>query len=137
MITHTNQWSYLPNQGMVRKPNITITRGKLLGAVTGAVVLPGQFLVRGSYPPGAVVPLGQLSVWAVVPWAVVAWAVVGASLLLVKKTRHHTHFVKHKLSCYILYISIPKHSTNGTKIVWKYKEFWNLVKSFWNLVKSF
>ena len=31
MIARTNRWSYLPNQGMVRKPNITITRGKLLG----------------------------------------------------------------------------------------------------------
>ena len=51
---------------MVRKPNITITRGKLLGAVTGAVVLPGQLSPRGSCPPGAVVawgscPVGQLS----------------------------------------------------------------------------
>ena len=47
---------------MVRKPNITITRGKLLGAVTGAVVAQGQLL------PGQLSP-GQLSPGALVPGA--------------------------------------------------------------------
>ena len=54
---------------MVRKPNITITRGKLLGAVTRGSVAQGQLL-------GAVSPRGSCAPGAVVAWAVVAWAVV-------------------------------------------------------------
>ena len=54
---------------MVRKPNITITRGKLLGAVTRGSVAQGQLLE-------AVSPWGSCAPGAVVTWAVVAWAVV-------------------------------------------------------------
>ena len=62
---------------MVRKPNIAITRGKLLGAVRGSLGQSGAvltlYVTLGQLSPGAVVA------WADVAWAVVAWAVVVAS----------------------------------------------------------
>ena len=76
---------------MVRKPNISITRGKLLGAVTRGNVTQGQLLgavsPRGSCAPGAVVPLGQLSPGQLspgqlLPGTLVAWADVSASYIL-------------------------------------------------------